>query len=110
MRYRMLERHGRDVTITRFSFGAENEHGDAERIEESETVTARVDRLNQGEVVHGPDGEDHTVDVDFFVRDSVIVDDEAPVSEFTVDDKTYSVLVADNQDAGLIRVRCQRKM
>ena len=106
----MLERHGRDVTITRFSFGAENEYGDAERIETSETVVARIDRLNQGEVVRGPDGEDHTVDVDFFVKDSVSVDDTPPVSEFTADGKVYSVLVADNQDSGLIRARCRRKM
>jgi len=106
----MLERHGRDVTITRFSFETENEYGDAQKTEHEEIVTARVDRLNQGEVVHGPDGEDHTVDVDFFVKDSVTVDDEAPVSEFTVDGKTYSVLVADDQDGGLIRARCQREM
>lgn len=115
---RALARVGRDVTLRNFSSTSEDDYGPNRDSTTETTVKGRVDRrtpteddidrtaLAQGEVAN-------IVDVYLDAADSAVQNITAGggelASEVDVDGETLYVLVADDQDNGLIRATCVRE-
>lgn len=111
---RVLERHGRDVTVENFTDdGTTDDHGDPTRTTESTTTVRAILREPQVEtqVIRGPDGQEVAVEVEIFLPDSVTVReaddaDSRYATEITdsADGRTYRTLAVWDEGNGQVRV------
>lgn len=112
-RRRALDRHGQSVDLKTFSKTGEDDHG-PEYDDSTTAVTARVDRSARANPNRDAFGADVEADAEVFVKDTVtgIRDGGGDgASEIDIDqdgDFELAVLVADDQDNGLIRLFCTR--
>lgn len=111
---RALDRHGQAVTHRTYTQSGSDDYGDpTSEGESTETVTGRVVHSRTPQTARSAGGDEVDVDVSIIVSDEVTIGDidegSGRPDEFTADGVDYVVLVAEDQDNGLITCRCARK-
>jgi len=108
-RRELLRVHGRDITLVSRTATGEDEYGDANISESTETVRARVVRKEQAQHDADAAGERVNADVEIHVSDEKDVTGTSPETLFRVDGQEYEVIRADNQDSGILVAECKRR-
>ena len=104
-----IEEYGHEVTLTTYAEGAADDYEDKALTSTDATVKA-LRKLSDSGTERNSSGASPLGDAVFWLKDTVTISDgsDTPASKIVDRGESFTVIVTDNQDNGVIVATCRR--
>ena len=104
-----IQTYGHDVTLTTYVEGAEDDYED-KSLTSTDTTVRAIRKAYKGAMDRDASGASPVGDFVYWLKDTVTISDgeDTPASKIVDRGKSFSVVLADNQDNGIIAATCSR--